>query len=352
MNQHRKPMIYADALAAAAMWRDADGKPEVELGALEPTLWRDGELDIADLTRGLVAAGLRVTMTTNGSMLWKYATSLREAGIDLLRISWHTTDPEIFREISGFGDYSTFERGICAAAQAGVRMSFNRVLLKGYIEDLPTQLELVQRFNLRLKLLDLLWTPALATVYQELYQDWRPVVRRYVLPRTVRIERVNRAGGRRRIRFFLAGGGVVEVKLGDSVNRSLAPCTRCPHRDVCLEEFGDYLRVEPEMNAYFCYLRRDVGFGLADILQDGKASPRAFRARLETLVASPVDDFLRGATLRFILVPFCNFNCALPGTGITWCHKATGNYFFPKRKAILEAVASGGRTPQTNLVPA
>lgn len=352
MNQHRKPMSYCHALAVAKLWQEAGGRPEVELGALEPTLWHDGALDIADLTGGLVEAGLKVTMTTNGSTLWKHAARLKAAGISLLRISWHTTDPELFQEISGFGDYATYERGICMAAKAGLRMAFNRVLLKGYTGDLPNQLELVRRFDLRLKLLDLLWTPAVAGVYRDLYQDWRPIVRQHVLPRTSHIERVNRSGGRQRIRFHLVGGGVVEVKLGDSVNRSVPPCAQCPHRNVCLEEFGDYFRVEPEMNGYFCYLRRDIGFGLADFVGGGQGTPGALRARLEAMLASPVDGFLRSATLRFILVPFCNFNCALPGSGITWCHKATGNYFFPKRKPTIGAGAVAMPTSQPALVTA
>jgi len=166
---------------------------------------------------------VNVTMTTNGSTLWKHAAALKKAGLSLLRISWHTTEPETFREISGFGDYDTFKQGICAAAEAGLRMSFNRVLLKGHTDDLPNQLDLIQRFNLRLKLLDLLWTPALATVYQGLYQDWRPIIRRHVLPRTALIERVSGVGGRQPIiRANPFNGRVVEVGFKHRVEEAAA----------------------------------------------------------------------------------------------------------------------------------
>jgi cyclic pyranopterin phosphate synthase len=223
MNRHRKPMSCVDVLAVAGLWKQAGGRSEVELGALEPTLWRDGSLDIVDLTRALVETGVNVTMTTNGSTLWKHAAALKKAGLSLLRISWHTTEPETFREISGFGDYDTFKQGICAAAEAGLRMSFNRVLLKGHTDDLPNQLDLIQRFNLRLKLLDLLWTPALATVYQGLYQDWRPIIRRHVLPRTALIERVSGVGGRQPIiRANPFNGRVVEVGFKHRVEEAAA----------------------------------------------------------------------------------------------------------------------------------
>src|SRR5437588_7533110 len=130
VSSKRNPLRFDDAVAVARLWRDAGGRCEVELGALEPLLWRDGRLTPSDLVRGLIEAGVRVTMTTNASLLERHAADLKEAGLSLLRISWHTTNPDRYREISGHGDYEAFYRGIEAAARAGLRISFNRVLLK------------------------------------------------------------------------------------------------------------------------------------------------------------------------------------------------------------------------------
>src|SRR5437762_7568491 len=100
----RAPVSLSDAIAVTKLWTEAGGKPDVELGALEPLLWQDGNLRIPDLVRGLKQQGVRVTMTSNASHLKYFASDLKAAGLDLLRISWHTSNAKRFREISGHGD--------------------------------------------------------------------------------------------------------------------------------------------------------------------------------------------------------------------------------------------------------
>src|ERR1039457_6364914 len=118
-NGRRVPLALAEALAIARLWRDAEGSPEVDLGALEPTLWRDGTARLPDLVRALSELGMMVGVTTNGSLLAPVARQLKDAGVKVLRISWHTTNAGLFNEISGgFGDYRRFQEGIAAAVQA------------------------------------------------------------------------------------------------------------------------------------------------------------------------------------------------------------------------------------------
>ena len=314
----RRSMTYGDAPAVARAWRDAGGTPTIELGALEPLLWKDGDLGPADLVGGLVQSGMNVTMTTNGSCLASKAHQLKAAGLSLLRVSWHTTDPLVYREISGHGDYQTFLAGLRAAVDARLKISFNRTLLRGYCSDLPEQLNFISSHNLRLKLHDLMWTPEIVSVYRDLYQDWRSVVREFVLPRTVRMERIGHNIGRRRIRFYLQGGGYVEVKLGDAVNREGDPCRDCTHRETCLEGFGDYVRVEPELNGYFCYLRRDLRFSWREIVDAGPRSSAKLKSAPHDAAKGCSDALLRNAALRYIVVPFCNYNCFVPGTSISY----------------------------------
>lgn len=327
----RYPIAYESALAVARTWRDANGRPESEIGALEPLLWRDGALGPADLVAGLVGLGLNVTMTTNGSVLADFAHTLKEAGLSLLRISWHTTDPGRYAEMSGHGDYNRFLAGIKSAIEAGLRISLNRTLIKGQTEDLPSQLDFIDSHKLRLKLHDLMWTPEIDGMYGDLYQDWRPVIRKWVLPRSVRIERIRPMIGRCRVRFHLNGGGMVEVKVGDGIDRSDHPCATCPSTRVCLEEFGDYIRVEPELDGYFCYLRRDFQFDWKPIVMAGQNAPNTLRSVLRELVGERANAILHGSVLRYVAVPYCNYNCFVPGTEISWCHKNTGDFSFPGR---------------------
>ncbi|MBI3335463.1 MAG: radical SAM protein [Candidatus Portnoybacteria bacterium] len=236
-----KPLSYGHIMAIADAWRDMGSTPEVEIGALEPLLWRDGQYRIHDVVSMLTERGFKVSMTTNGQLLDIFAESLNRAGLSLIRTSWHSTNPLMFREISGgYGDYSRFMRGITLALESGIKVAFNRVLLKGYADDIPEQLSFIERHKSRVKLYTLLWTPQNTSTHASFYQDWRPIVRASVLPRTIEIARVRKQLGRGRLRFHLAGGGSVEVKLGDKLDRSLYPCVSCSFKNECEEGFGDY----------------------------------------------------------------------------------------------------------------
>ena len=82
---------------------------KIELGALEPLLWKDENSNIVDLVSILSERGFQVNLTSNGQLLYKFADDLLLAGLNKLRISWHTMDPMLFKEISGgYGDYNLF----------------------------------------------------------------------------------------------------------------------------------------------------------------------------------------------------------------------------------------------------
>lgn len=123
-----KPLSYRDIGAIADVWRDIGGNPEVEIGALEPLLWRDGNYHINDVVSMLTSQGFKVSMTTNGQLLDTFAKKLGLAGLSLIRTSWHSTDPVMFREISGgYGDYGRFMHGIEDALDSGIKCPILRV---------------------------------------------------------------------------------------------------------------------------------------------------------------------------------------------------------------------------------
>jgi molybdenum cofactor biosynthesis enzyme MoaA len=330
-----KPLSFAHAVAIADLWKEAGGSEEVEIGALEPLLWRDGPYRIHDLVDMLTKKGFVVSMTTNGQLLDTYASELVRAGLRLIRTSWHSMDPILFREISGgYGNYERFLAGINLALQGGIQIAFNRVLLKGCSDDLEAQLDFIDQHRCKLKLYTLMWTPQLGEAYNVHYEDWRPVVRKHVLTRTVYIERKGRVIGRKRIAFHLARGGLVEVKLGDVVNRSKSPCNTCDHKNVCEEGFGDYVRVDPRLALYLCYMRRDIGFPIQQYFGD----PESFLLSLQGIIGPGlvVKELLRASPLRLTVMHACNFNCRVPGTDHGWCMEEPGEYKYPKiRKTLL-----------------
>ena len=328
-----KPLSYAHIMAIADVWHEMGGTSEVEIGALEPLLWRDEQYRIHDVVGALTERGFKVSMTTNGQLLDIFAENLSRAGLSLIRTSWHSTDPLMFREISGgYGDYNRFMRGITLALESGIKIAFNRVLHKGYTDDIPEQLSFIERYKSRLKLYTLLWTPQSASTHDAFYQDWHPVVRKSVLPRTLKIVRVRKQLGRGRLRFHLVGGGSVEVKLGDKLDRSMHHCVSCSFKNECEEGFGDYVRVDPRLHLYFCYMRRDLGFQIPEYF----GRPEALKQKLQEAIGTvDVESLLAIAPLRLTVTPFCNFNCRAPGAERGWCMEEPGEFVYPKIRASL-----------------
>ena len=76
-----------------------------------------------------------LTITTNGSQLYKMADMLYDAGVRRLNVSVDTLDPDKFRAITRWGDLTKVLEGIKAAQAAGLAVKLNTVALKGVNED-------------------------------------------------------------------------------------------------------------------------------------------------------------------------------------------------------------------------
>ncbi|NOY37777.1 MAG: radical SAM protein [Chlorobi bacterium] len=71
-----------------------------------------------------------IGMTTNGTLLDKYAGTLKQAGLDRVNISMDTIDPEKYKKITRMGNLESVFRGIKAALDAGltpVKINFVRI---------------------------------------------------------------------------------------------------------------------------------------------------------------------------------------------------------------------------------
>lgn len=110
------------------------GVEKIRLTGGEP-LVRQGVLTLVEKLGKL--EGLReLAMTTNGSGLVKYASALRQGGLDRLNISLDSLKPERFKALTRTGDLSQMITGIRAARHAGFQsIKLNAVLLKGRNDD-------------------------------------------------------------------------------------------------------------------------------------------------------------------------------------------------------------------------
>ncbi len=319
-------MKLKDILIVADTWKDLGGSLKIELGALEPLLWKDENSNIVDLVSILSERGFQVNLTSNGQLLYKFADDLLLAGLNKLRISWHTMDPMLFKEISGgYGDYNLFFKGINYALKIGLKVSFNRLLLKNYVNDIEEQISFIQDYGSRIKLYTLMWTAENSQYYNNFFIDWRPVIKS--LKNIQKIEREHKIIGRPRLKFHLENNAFIEVKLSEVLNRTNHPCNSCLFKDKCEEAFGDYLRVDPNMLFYFCYLRKDISFSF-------NKNPNVKNLE-EFILFNLGSQVIEEIPLRLTISPFCNFNCRIPGKEKGWCMEYDSKYKYPKIKNTI-----------------
>lgn len=129
------------------------GVNKVKFTGGEPTLRRD-IVDIVRRTRKHISGN--ISMTTNGVMLPRLARQLREAGLDRVNISMHSTEEEGFRIITGTNFLGRVKEGIRAAKEAGLGpIKVNFVVLNGInVHQIPAMMEFCAEEGVTLQLIE------------------------------------------------------------------------------------------------------------------------------------------------------------------------------------------------------
>ena len=81
-----------------------------------------------------------ITLTTNGTLLNKYAKQLRENGIERINVSLDTINPEKYNQITRFGNINKVFDGINASLDEGIKIKINTVVIKDFNENEIEQL--------------------------------------------------------------------------------------------------------------------------------------------------------------------------------------------------------------------
>lgn len=128
---------HSDLLTLEELARLSDlfmtrGVRRIRLTGGEP-LVRKNVLTLISLLGDAVREGRldEVTLTTNGSLLSRFAPALAKAGVRRINVSLDSMRPEVFRAISPRGRLEDVLAGIAAARQAGLSVKLNTVLQKG-----------------------------------------------------------------------------------------------------------------------------------------------------------------------------------------------------------------------------
>lgn len=109
------------------------GIEKIRLTGGEPLLRNDlipliGSLSKIDLVKDL-------SLTTNGTLLPRFAKGLKESGLNRINVSLDSLDPSVFKQMSGGrGEPKSVLEGIEAAQKAGLEVKVNMVVKKGVNE--------------------------------------------------------------------------------------------------------------------------------------------------------------------------------------------------------------------------
>lgn len=118
-------IVQAAASLGISKVRLTGGEPLVRLGVVELVRMLARIPGIDDLA-----------MTTNGTLLARYAAELAQAGLKRVNVSLDTLQPERFRQITRHGDLSAVFEGLAAAREAGlVPVKVNMVVVRGLNDD-------------------------------------------------------------------------------------------------------------------------------------------------------------------------------------------------------------------------
>ena len=109
------------------------GIEKIRLTGGEPLLRKDLVSLVSCLSKIDLVKDL--SLTTNGTLLPRYAKGLKESGLNRINISLDGLSPNVFKEMSGGrGEPSAVLEGIEAAEQAGLEVKVNMVVKKGVNE--------------------------------------------------------------------------------------------------------------------------------------------------------------------------------------------------------------------------
>ena len=117
------------------------GVEKIRLTGGEPLVRKNISQLIQNLNKKKSSTNLKeITLTTNGSLLKRYAKDLKTNGINRINVSLDTIIEEKFREITRFGNLQNTLDGIEEALKNGIKVKINTVVFKNFNEDQTTNL--------------------------------------------------------------------------------------------------------------------------------------------------------------------------------------------------------------------
>jgi cyclic pyranopterin phosphate synthase len=215
-----------------------------------------------------------VSLTTNGVLLSKLAPKMKEAGLDRVNISLHTSSRERFREITNVDAFEKVIEGIKAAIEVGLRpVKLNFVVNKKNYDETFKIIDLAEKLGVDEVHLIELHPVGLGKSAFSFHKDLKEIEDE-IKEKAVHIDIRNK---HYRPRYKLPSGLVIEIVKPYSNPLFCAGCNRirltadgklktCLYREDKVIDILDIIRGPYELNQKFELLRR--AFSIAMIIRE------------------------------------------------------------------------------------
>lgn len=247
----------------------AKGVRKLRLTGGEPLVRRNVMSLVRSLSRHLGSGALgELTLTTNGSLLEKFAAELKDCGVRRINVSLDTLDAAKFREITRWGDIDKVLRGIEAARSVGLKVKINTVALKNMNEgEIPSLMEWAHGKDMDLTLIEVM---PMGEIGEGRIDQYLPLsmLRARLANRYTLTDLPDDTGGPARyVRISETGGRLGFItpmthNFCESCNRVRITCTGTLHTCLGQEDASDLrkpLRASPDDDLLSATIDRAIG---------------------------------------------------------------------------------------------
>jgi len=154
----RKDLLSLEELGTLCESFIKRGIKKIRITGGEPLVRRDLMSFIHKLSKHRISGKLdEITLTTNGTLLSRYAKELKLCGVERINISLDTLDPIVFTKLTRRNALDAVLKGIDTALEAGIKVKINTVALKGVNDrEIPSLIEWAHSKSMDITLIEVM----------------------------------------------------------------------------------------------------------------------------------------------------------------------------------------------------
>ena len=252
-----KDEMTADELYTICKIAKKIGVRKIRLSGGEPLLKKD----IVEIVERIASLDFKdISMTTNGSLLGKYAQDLKDAGLDRVNVSLDTLNRETFEFITKKDYLEDAKNGILKAVEVGLYpVKINMVIMKDINQDeIDDMFEFCKEHGIVLQLIELIESESCDDdKFSEDYHYKLDDIESELADIADDVREREFMQGRKK--YYIDGGEIEVVKPVDNA-KFCAKCSR--------------LRITPDGKIKPCLLRNDNLVELISHVRNGESEER------------------------------------------------------------------------------